>query len=67
MNCGKSRGQSANPSEVLEELRKAGAKMTPTDIRQQKVSFIMGSVKEESNITRSYVEEVLDGLEGKLV
>ena len=41
--------------------------MTPTDIRQQKVSFIMGSVKEESNITRSYVEEVLDGLEGKLV
>lgn len=46
--------------EVLEQLKRAGQNMTAEDVRQQKISFIMGSVSEESEITRHQVEEYLD-------
>lgn len=43
------------------------AKATPTEaqLRKQRVSFIMGSLKGSSSVTRARVEEVLAAHEGK--
>jgi molecular chaperone DnaK (HSP70) len=38
--------------------------LTPEQVHRQKVSFIMGSLGEDSTITRARVEEVLRKLEG---
>lgn len=38
--------------------------LTPEQVHRQKVSFIMGSLGEDSTITRARVEEVLQKLEG---
>jgi molecular chaperone DnaK (HSP70) len=38
--------------------------LTPEQVHRQKVSFIMGSLAEDSTITRARVEEVLRKLEG---
>ena len=48
------------PADLLETLNKA-AKRRPSaeELRQQSVSFVMGSVREESGITREQIEEVL--------
>lgn len=51
--------------ELLARLEKAAkAQLSAKTLRKQKVSFIMGSLGEESTITRERVEEVLDKLEG---
>lgn len=50
--------------ELLEDLKQAGQKMTSEEIREQKVSFIMGSVSEKSGITRDFVKSVLDKSSG---
>ena len=48
-----------------EELRKAmreaaGKPMTPEMIREQKISFILGTLGDDSTITRKEIEAYLD-------
>ena len=47
---------------LLENLKQAGQQMTADGVRQQKISFIMGSLSEDSPITRDRVEDELDKL-----
>ncbi len=54
----------ARENQILEALKKAGEKMTPTQKRQQEISFIMGMRDSESTITREYVEAELVKLHG---
>ena len=49
-------------AELLEMLKQAGQQMTADGVRQQKISFIMGSLSEDSPITRDRVENELDKL-----
>jgi hypothetical protein len=50
---------------LLSALRKASAHpVTPEELHAQRVSFIMGSVKAESGITREQVQQVLAKQEG---
>ena len=49
-------------AELLEKLKQAGQQMTADGVRQQKISFIMGSLSEDSPITRDRVENELDKL-----
>jgi len=53
-------------SETLLRALRDASKYVPTadELQKQRVSFIMGSLKEESNVTRSRVQEVLDEQEG---
>lgn len=39
-------------------------KATPGELRAQRVSFIIGALKEESGVTRSRIDEVLAEQEG---
>ena len=51
---------------LLRALKIASATpTTPEALHRQRVSFIMGIVKEDSGITRARVEEVLAEQEGK--
>ncbi len=48
------------PESLLEKLRNASARsVTAEELHAQRVSFIMGSVKAESGITREQVQQVL--------
>ena len=47
---------------VLEDLKQAGQQMTAEEVQQQKISFIMGSLSENSGITRDFVEAELNRL-----
>jgi|HubBroStandDraft_1064217.scaffolds.fasta_scaffold215381_1 hypothetical protein len=48
------------PPAFLKALRKSATReLTPKELHNQRVSFIMGSVKESSGITRAQVERVL--------
>lgn len=38
--------------------------LTPDEIRRQRVSFIMGSLNTDSQVTRAKVQEILDQQEG---
>jgi hypothetical protein len=50
---------------LLGALREASARaVTPEELHAQRVSFIMGSVKAESGITREQVQRVLAKQEG---
>jgi hypothetical protein len=50
---------------LLTKLEKAAKRrLSPEELRRQKVSFILGSLGEESTITRERVERELDKLEG---
>jgi len=50
---------------LLDALRKASSrKITSEELHAQRVSFIMGSVKAESGITREQVQQVLAKQEG---
>jgi hypothetical protein len=50
---------------LLEALHKASRRdLTADEIRQQRVSFIMGSVKSDE-ITRAKIQNVLDKQEGR--
>ena len=50
---------------ILESLKQAGLKMTPEEMQEQKISFIMGSVSEKSGITREFVKSELGKLAGQ--
>ena len=50
---------------VLEALEKASARqMTAEERRQQKVSFIVGTMGDDSTITREKVEKILAEQDG---
>jgi molecular chaperone DnaK (HSP70) len=50
---------------LLKALKQAAeAKLTSEEIRKQRVSFIMGSLDDESTITRQQVERILAEREG---
>ncbi|MFO1185934.1 MAG: hypothetical protein U1E56_14290 [Bauldia sp.] len=51
---------------LLTALR-AAAERPPTgdELRKQRVSFILGSLKESSGVTRAKVEEVIAAQEGR--
>lgn len=52
---------------VLDALKKAQShKMSPAEIREQRVSFILGSVGGKSRVTRERVNEILCEKEGGL-
>ena len=51
-------------TELLESLKQAGQEMTSEGIREQKVSFIMGSLGKNSDITREFVKSALDKSSG---
>lgn len=51
---------------LLAALKKAeGHKLTPREIERQRVSFIMGSIKMTSGVTRERVQEVVAQQIGK--
>lgn len=50
---------------LLEALQKASRRdLTADEVRQQRISFIMGSVRSD-DITRAKVQDVLDKQEGR--
>lgn len=54
-----------NP-ELLAALRKASTReLSPTDLHNQRVSFVMASLKEDSGVTRARVDEVVSKSDGK--
>lgn len=53
------------PQPLLDALREASSRpVSPEELHAQRVSFIMGSVKAESGITREQVQQVLARQEG---
>ncbi|MEM6847700.1 MAG: hypothetical protein AAF580_06430 [Pseudomonadota bacterium] len=56
----------ATDARVLTALRRS-AQREPTqeEVREQRVSFIMGSLKENSTVTRERVGSLIDRLEGR--
>ena len=49
------------PGELDEQLRAAAREsLTPEEIRAQTISFIMGTLPEDSTTSREYVEEMLN-------
>lgn len=48
---------------ALKEASKRG--LTAEELNKQRISFIMGSLKESSTVTRSRIQEVLAEQEGK--
>lgn len=52
---------------LLSALKKsAGKSLSAEQLRRQKVSFIMGSLKNDSTITRDFVESELKKIEGEV-
>lgn len=55
----------ASPS-ALESLNRLSANVPGHDeLEQQRLSFVMGSLKSSNGITRAQVQEILDQHEGK--
>lgn len=51
---------------LLQKIRNASARqMSAEELRKQKVSFVIGSLSAESNVTRAQVREVLEDFEGR--
>ena len=51
---------------LIDALNEAAQKpITADEIRKQRVSFILGSLKNDSTITQEQVESVLNRLEGR--
>ncbi len=51
---------------LLAALEKAATRqLTADELYEQRVSYIMGSLKNSSNVTRAKVKEVLDAQQGK--
>jgi molecular chaperone DnaK (HSP70) len=58
-------GELHTDPKLLTALTEAAKRpLTPQQVHLQKVSFIMGSLAEDSTITRARIEEVLRKLEG---
>ena len=52
--------------DLIEALRRsAGQEMTEEEIREQKISFIMGTVSVDSKITREEVAAHIDRMAGR--
>jgi hypothetical protein len=52
--------------DLLEALRRASTRApTAEEIRKQRVSFIMGTLKDNSSVSRERVQEILDRQEGR--
>lgn len=52
--------------ELLDALQRATSRtMSPSELHAQRVSFIMGSIKDPNTVTRAQVEDVLAKQEGK--
>jgi hypothetical protein len=52
-------------SALLEALGKASSKkQTADEVKEQRVSFILGSIDEKSGVTRSRIQEVLAEQQG---
>lgn len=53
-------------SALMQKLQSAAKRsLSPTELHKQRVSFILGNLPKDSNVTREQVEKVLDRLEGK--
>ena len=53
---------------LLSALRKASTRSpTAEELRRQRISFVMGSLKADSDVTRARVEELLELQEGRKV
>ena len=48
---------------ALEEA--AGREMTQVEVREQKISFVMGMIDEDNNLTRAEVAKIIDNHNGK--
>lgn len=58
-------GELRTDKRLLDKLSAAAQlKLSAQELRAQKISFIMGSLSNDSKITRDRVEEELDRLEG---
>lgn len=54
-----------NP-ELLKALTEAaGRKMTPEEVREQRISFVMGMIDEKSDVSRADVAKIIDDRDGK--
>lgn len=51
--------------EILKKLKRMGENMNPEQERRQKISYIMGMLDSDSDITRDYVEAKLEEMYGK--
>jgi hypothetical protein len=52
---------------LLHALKNTSSRRLSADeVHQQRVSFIFGSIKRASGVTKSQIEEVLAGLEGNV-
>lgn len=50
---------------LLDALKKAaGRKMTSEEVREQRVSFVMSAIAEDSDVSRADVERIIDEREG---
>ena len=55
-------------SSLTDALREAaGRKMTPEEIREQRVSFVMGTIHRDSDVTREDVRRIIEEREGRAV
>ncbi len=53
---------------LLRTLKQASKHpLSPKEVREQRVSFIMGAVKADSGVTRARIKEVLAAQEGRKV
>ena len=51
---------------LLAALRKAaGQKMTPDQVREQRISFVMSAIEEGSDVSRAEVGRMIDEREGE--
>jgi hypothetical protein len=52
--------------ELLTALRKVATReLSASDLHKQRVSFVMGSLKQDSGVTRAQVDEVVSRQDGK--
>lgn len=52
-------------AKLLQKLKQASEKkQTPQEIREQRVSFIYGSIDNKKGVTRSRIQEILAEQEG---
>lgn len=53
-------------SALIQKLESAAKRsLSAAELHKQRVSFILGNLPNDSNVTREQVEKVLDRLEGK--
>jgi len=43
----------------------AGREMTQSEVREQKISFVMGMIDQDNNLSRAEVAKIIDKHDGK--